>query len=72
MRNLPHILQYFALSGLKTDLGLLNTGEAWGYTIIIILLAYLGKFVGCGGVARAIGFTTREACAIGTLMSCKG
>ncbi|EJC99637.1 Sodium/hydrogen exchanger [Fomitiporia mediterranea MF3/22] len=63
---------YFALSGLKTDLGLLNTGKAWGYTILVIVLAYLGKFIGCGGVAKIVGFSTREACAIGTLMSCKG
>ncbi|EPQ50839.1 Sodium/hydrogen exchanger [Gloeophyllum trabeum ATCC 11539] len=62
---------YFALSGLKTDLGLLNTGKAWGFTILVCLLAYMGKLIGCGGASKLMGFTWRESAAIGTLMSCK-
>ncbi|CAE6384601.1 unnamed protein product, partial [Rhizoctonia solani] len=63
---------YFTLSGLKTDLGLLNDGTAWGYTFLVIVVAFLGKFVGCAVTARFMGFNTREAGAIGMLMSCKG
>lgn len=65
-------IQYFTLSGLKTDLGLLNTGKAWGYTILVCLFAYLGKSIGCGVTARFLGFSPRDSCAIGTLMTCKG
>ncbi|QRW16338.1 potassium/sodium hyperpolarization-activated cyclic nucleotide-gated channel 4 [Rhizoctonia solani] len=63
---------YFTLSGLKTDLGLLNDGTAWGYTFLVIVVAFLGKFIGCAVTARLMGFNTRESGAIGMLMSCKG
>ncbi|TFK68025.1 Sodium/hydrogen exchanger [Pluteus cervinus] len=64
---------YFTLSGLSTDLGLLNDGITWAYTIAIISLAFLGKFGGCTIAARYLaGFSPRESSAIGALMSCKG
>lgn len=64
--------QYFTLSGLSTDLGLLNNGITWGFTIAICVLAYSGKFGGCTIAARFAGFSWREASTIGSLMSCKG
>ncbi|KAF5372507.1 hypothetical protein D9758_005254 [Tetrapyrgos nigripes] len=64
---------YFTLSGLSTDLGLLNTGLTWGYTIAICTLAFSGKFGECTLSAKYVaGFNWREASAIGSLMSCKG
>ncbi|KAG9009515.1 K(+)/H(+) antiporter [Tulasnella sp. JGI-2019a] len=63
---------YFTLSGLSTNLGLLNTGKIWGYTIMILTVAYSGKFTGGTLAARLAGFTWRESATVGTLMSCKG
>ncbi|PPQ69428.1 hypothetical protein CVT24_001477 [Panaeolus cyanescens] len=64
---------YFTLSGLSTDLGLLDNGITWAYTIAIIITAFVGKFGGCMFAARyAAGFNWRESSAIGSLMSCKG
>ncbi|KAH9891803.1 Sodium/hydrogen exchanger family-domain-containing protein [Cubamyces lactineus] len=63
---------YFTLSGLSTDLGLLNNGITWGYTVAICALAYSGKFGGCTLASRYAGFSWREASTIGSLMSCKG
>ncbi|KAI0252194.1 Sodium/hydrogen exchanger [Lactifluus subvellereus] len=63
---------YFTLSGLSTNLGLLNTGTIWGFTIAICVLAFAGKFGGCTMAARYAGFNWREASTIGSLMSCKG
>ncbi|KAJ7068839.1 Sodium/hydrogen exchanger family-domain-containing protein [Mycena amicta] len=63
---------YFALSGLKTNLGLLDTGMTWAYIVIICLVAFSSKFIACGATAYACGFNWREAGAIGSLMSCKG
>ncbi|KAJ6560286.1 Sodium/hydrogen exchanger family-domain-containing protein [Mycena capillaripes] len=63
---------YFTLSGIKTNLGLLNTGMTWAYIVIICLVAFTSKFVACGAAAYATGFNWREAGAIGSLMSCKG
>ena len=66
------LLQFFTLSGLRTNLGLLNTGAAWGYIVVICLVAFTSKFFGCAAAATYYGFKWREAAAIGSLMSCKG
>ncbi|KAH9038327.1 Sodium/hydrogen exchanger family-domain-containing protein [Lactarius pseudohatsudake] len=63
---------YFTISGLSTDLGLLNSGTIWGFTAAICILAFIGKFGGCALAARYTGFSWREASTIGSLMSCKG
>ncbi|KAI0033119.1 Sodium/hydrogen exchanger family-domain-containing protein [Vararia minispora EC-137] len=63
---------YFTLSGLSTNLRLLDTGLIWGYVVGICALAFVGKFGGCTAAARFIGFSWREASTIGSLMSCKG
>jgi Kef-type K+ transport system membrane component KefB len=44
----------------------------WGYVILLCVVAFVGKFIGCALVARIFGFNLREASAIGVLMSCKG
>ncbi|CAL1712212.1 unnamed protein product [Somion occarium] len=72
MASILFLPLYFTLSGLSTDLGLLNNGITWGYTVAICTLAYFGKFAGCTIAARYSGFTWREASTIGSLMSCKG
>lgn len=63
---------FFTLSGLQTNLGTLNSGLIWGYTIAICVVAFTSKFFGCAIPARLTGFSWRESAAIGTLMSCKG
>ncbi|KAK7033670.1 K(+)/H(+) antiporter [Paramarasmius palmivorus] len=63
---------YFTLSGLRTNLGLLDDGKTWGYIVIICLVAFASKFFSCGAAARLYGFNNRESAAIGSLMSCKG
>lgn len=67
-----HPFQYFALSGLKTNLSLLNDGITWGYVVLLCVVAFVGKFIGCAAAARACKFNLRESSAIGVLMSCKG
>ncbi|KAI8053025.1 Sodium/hydrogen exchanger family-domain-containing protein [Syncephalis plumigaleata] len=63
---------YFALSGLKTEIGLLNDGKSWGMVILVIVVAVGGKVVGCSSVAKLSGMTWREALSVGFLMNCKG
>ncbi|CUA68622.1 hypothetical protein RSOLAG22IIIB_07998 [Rhizoctonia solani] len=43
-----------------------------GYTFLVILVAFLGKFLGCAMPERLMGYNNGEAGAIGMLMSCKG
>lgn len=63
---------YFALSGLSTNLGLLDDGTTWGYVIGVIAIAFFSKFFGAAFAARANGLVWRESFTIGSLMSCKG
>lgn len=66
------LYKYFTLSGLKTDLATLDNGAIWAFTALICIAAFCGKFSGSFVTAKILGFTTREAGAIGSLMSCKG
>ncbi|CAO3566018.1 unnamed protein product [Mortierella alpina] len=63
---------YFALSGLKTQVGLLDNGRIWGLVILTTFVACFGKIVGCSVAARVQGMEWRESFAIGVLMNCKG
>ncbi|CAG8516795.1 6538_t:CDS:2 [Acaulospora morrowiae] len=63
---------YFALSGLKTQIGLLNDGTSWGFVILVILVAMFGKITGCTLAARLNKLEWRESFTIGIFMSCKG
>ncbi|MCP3099150.1 cation:proton antiporter [Myxococcus sp. K15C18031901] len=63
---------FFAFSGLRTQVGLLNTPESWVTCGVIILLACVGKFGGSAVAARMTGLRWREAGAIGVLMNTRG
>lgn len=63
---------YFALSGLKTNIGLLDSGIVWGYVFAVVLVAFFAKIAGSTLAARANGLLWRESFTIGVLMSCKG
>ncbi|KAI9320507.1 Sodium/hydrogen exchanger family-domain-containing protein [Dichotomocladium elegans] len=70
--NIIFLPLYFTLSGLKTQIGLLNTGIVWGYVILVIVLACFGKIIGCTAAAKLCGMTVRESFTVGFLMNCKG
>ncbi|PGH28963.1 hypothetical protein GX50_08292 [[Emmonsia] crescens] len=63
---------YFALSGLNTNIGLLDTGITWGYVVAVIVIAFVAKVSGGMFASRLNGLVWRESAAIGVLMSCKG
>jgi Kef-type K+ transport system membrane component KefB len=63
---------YFALSGLSTNIGLLNDGITWAYVIGVCAVAFSGKIIGGTLAARACKLVWRESFTIGCLMSCKG
>ncbi|RAH82000.1 potassium ion/proton antiporter [Aspergillus japonicus CBS 114.51] len=63
---------YFTLSGLQTNLGLLDNGTVWGYVIAIIAIAFIAKVTGGALASRLNGLLWRESFSIGVLMSCKG
>lgn len=63
---------YFTLSGLRTDLGLLNDGITWAYVVAVTLTAFFSKVIGATLAAKLSGLVWRESLTVGSLMSCKG
>ncbi|KAF9406426.1 K(+)/H(+) antiporter [Podila epigama] len=63
---------FFACSGFKTQVSLLNNAETWGMVVLVVLVSWFGKMLGCTTAARYNGMTWRESLSIGFLMNCKG
>ena len=63
---------YFALSGLSTNIGLLNSGITWAYVVGVVAIAFFAKVTGGTLAAKLNGLVWRESFTIGALMSCKG
>jgi Kef-type K+ transport system membrane component KefB/nucleotide-binding universal stress UspA family protein len=63
---------FFAYSGLRTQLGLLDTPEAWIMCALVTLVACVGKFGGSALAARITGLSWRESAALGILMNTRG
>jgi Kef-type K+ transport system membrane component KefB len=63
---------FFVLTGLKTEIGLLNTPELWGLCGIFILVAVAGKFGGAAISARFVGESWKNSLYIGALMNTRG
>ncbi|KAJ3068791.1 K(+)/H(+) antiporter [Podochytrium sp. JEL0797] len=63
---------YFAYSGLNTNLDLLDDGKSWLFVLLIVLVACVGKLVGCSTSARVSGLNWRESFAVGILMNTRG
>ena len=63
---------FFAYSGLKTQIGLLNRPELWLLCALVLAVAIAGKYVGTYVAARVSGISKREASALGWLMNTRG
>lgn len=63
---------FFAYTGLRTQIGLIDNPQMWFYTALIIAVACAGKFGGSTIAGRACGLSWREAATVGTLMNTRG
>jgi nucleotide-binding universal stress UspA family protein len=63
---------FFAYSGLRTQIGLLNSWPLWGLCGLVIVVAIAGKYIGTYVAARVSGIGPREASALGWLMNTRG
>jgi Kef-type K+ transport system membrane component KefB len=63
---------FFVFTGLRTQIGLLNTPELWQTCGLIIMLAVAGKFIGSVIPARLSGLSWHNSIAIGALMNTRG
>jgi Kef-type K+ transport system membrane component KefB len=63
---------FFVVTGLKTQVNALNRPELWLLTLLLIVVAITGKFLGATVAARYGGFSLRDSAVIGTLMNTRG
>jgi Kef-type K+ transport system membrane component KefB len=63
---------FFAFTGLRTQIGLLNDTNGWLICAGLILLATLGKLGGAMFTARLTGVNWTDSFALGALMNTRG
>ncbi len=63
---------FFVVTGLKTDIGLLNRPVLWGITAAIVGVAILAKWSAASVIARVAGYGWRESSVLGALMNTRG
>lgn len=63
---------FFAFTGLRTEIGLINTPELWLTCLLLIVVAVAGKLGGCTLAARMVGSSWKDSLTIGTLMNTRG
>ncbi|MGC2510418.1 MAG: cation:proton antiporter [Acidobacteriaceae bacterium] len=63
---------FFALTGMRTRLDLLNGGRIWFWAGIVLVAAVFGKMGGAALAARWNGQTWKDAVALGALLNTRG
>jgi Kef-type K+ transport system membrane component KefB len=60
---------FFTFTGLRTNVNGLNSAGLWGWCLVIIGAATVGKFVGCAGAARVCGLSWADSGCLGIMMN---
>jgi Kef-type K+ transport system membrane component KefB len=63
---------FFAFTGLRTEIGLVQGVNDWLMCLLIIAVATAGKFGGATLAARSSGLDWRDSAALGILMNTRG
>jgi Kef-type K+ transport system membrane component KefB len=63
---------FFAFTGLRTEIGLLNDPTSWLICAVIVVVAVIGKMGGSIAAARWTGLDWRESAGLGALMNTRG
>ena len=63
---------FFAFTGLRTEIGLINSPALWGVCLLLITVAVAGKLGGCAVAVRLVGESWKDSFTIGTLMNTRG
>ncbi|MGZ7078779.1 MAG: cation:proton antiporter domain-containing protein [Thermoanaerobaculia bacterium] len=63
---------FFALTGMRTQIGLVQGASQWMLCGVIVATACIGKFGGSFVAARITGLGTRDSAALGVLMNTRG
>ncbi len=60
---------FFTFTGLRTDIGSLQSFELWGWCGLLLTLSFAGKLGGCFIAARFAGLNQKESLCIGIMMN---
>jgi Kef-type K+ transport system membrane component KefB len=60
---------FFTYTGLRTNVGGLDSAAAWGWCALLIALATVGKIAGAYGAARWAVLSHAEGCTLGIMMN---
>lgn len=63
---------FFVATGLRTEIGLINTPHLWVICLIIILMATLSKILGTMVASRYVGLSWNHSLVLGMLMNSRG
>jgi Kef-type K+ transport system membrane component KefB len=63
---------FFAFTGLRTQIGLIESAQDWLLCALIVAVATAGKFGGTAVAARLTGVPWRDSAALGILMNTRG
>ena len=60
---------FFTYTGLRTEIGSLDSASAWGWCALLIFLATLGKYGAAYAAARWVGLNHNQAKVLGIMMN---
>lgn len=63
---------FFAVSGIRTEIGLIAGTANWALCAAIVAVACVGKIGGTAAAARILGFEWRDSAVLGVLMNTRG
>jgi Kef-type K+ transport system membrane component KefB len=63
---------YFTYTGLRTNIGSLESPMLWFFAFMVSLVAIAGKLGGCSTAAYFSGYTPRESLCVGSMMNTRG
>jgi Kef-type K+ transport system membrane component KefB len=60
---------FFTYTGLRTNVGLLESGRDWMLCMLVVAAAMAGKMLGCGVAARVGGLSWRDCGCVAVMMN---
>lgn len=63
---------FFVFTGLRTEIGLLDSPHLWGVCALFVVVSVAGKMLGAAGSARLAGESWKDSLSIGVLMNTRG
>lgn len=72
INNVLFLPLFFVYSGLRTQIGLINSPVLWAVCLLVLVVACAGKMLGCTATMRWLGNNWKESLSLGVLMNTRG